>query len=115
MGHTEKHHIVHWMRGGPTDTCNLLCLCPGHHDAHHRGEFTITGNADLPDDHPDAVRFRSTNDGKPITYRHPPPRHRAEPLPAGKPYTGPTGERMYARNVEFVRRSQPANLVGGRA
>lgn len=104
IGHTDKHHIIHWLHGGPTDTCNLLSLCPGHHDAHHRGEFTITGNADLPEDHPDAVRFHRTADRTPIAYRHPQPTSPAAPLPAGTPYVGPTGERMYARNVEFIRR-----------
>jgi hypothetical protein len=42
----EIHHIVHWLGGGPTDTWNLLSLCPRHHKAHHRGEIGIAGNAD---------------------------------------------------------------------
>jgi hypothetical protein len=42
----EIHHIVHWLDGGPTDTWNLLSLCPRHHQAHHRGEVGIAGNAD---------------------------------------------------------------------
>ena len=40
----EIHHLQHWRDGGPTDTTNLLGLCPFHHDGHHRGEFTITGD-----------------------------------------------------------------------
>jgi hypothetical protein len=40
--HLEAHHIVHWIDGGPTDMDNLILLCGAHHDAHHRGEFTIT-------------------------------------------------------------------------
>lgn len=42
----EVHHVIHWRDGGPTDTWNLVCLCPHHHDAHHRGEFIVTGDAD---------------------------------------------------------------------
>jgi hypothetical protein len=38
----EAHHVVHWIDGGPTDMDNLILLCGAHHDAHHRGEFTIT-------------------------------------------------------------------------
>ncbi|GAB3584672.1 hypothetical protein GCM10027579_17440 [Calidifontibacter terrae] len=37
----EVHHVVHWAKGGPTDWWNLISLCPFHHDALHRGEFTI--------------------------------------------------------------------------
>ena len=43
------HHIVHWEDGGPTDTCNLCCLCRKHHRLLHRGGLTIIGNADDPD------------------------------------------------------------------
>lgn len=58
----------------------------------------MTGNADLPDDHPDGMTFTSPG-GSPITYRPPPPDH--TPPPAGTPYTGPTGEPMISRNVVF--------------
>jgi HNH endonuclease/Domain of unknown function (DUF222) len=40
------HHIIHWEDGGRTDTDNLIAVCPAHHRAVHRGEITITGNAD---------------------------------------------------------------------
>jgi hypothetical protein len=46
--HVECHHLTHWADGGPTDTFNLACLCPYHHDTHHDGDFTITGDADNP-------------------------------------------------------------------
>lgn len=42
------HHIIYWENDGPTDTWNLICLCPHHHRAVHRGEISITGNADEP-------------------------------------------------------------------
>jgi Domain of unknown function (DUF222)/HNH endonuclease len=45
----EVHHIVHWEDGGPTDTWNLICLCPKHHRMHHKGELGATGDADDPD------------------------------------------------------------------
>ena len=34
--------MVHWVDGGRTDLANLVAVCPFHHDAHHRGEFSIT-------------------------------------------------------------------------
>lgn len=46
--HVECHHLIHWVDGGRTDTRNLCCLCTFHHDAHHAGDFTISGNADDP-------------------------------------------------------------------
>ncbi len=46
--HLEIHHLIPWARGGRTDTANLGALCPFHHDALHRAELTITGNADDP-------------------------------------------------------------------
>jgi hypothetical protein len=30
-GKLVAHHIIHWEDGGPTDTWNLICLCPQHH------------------------------------------------------------------------------------
>src|SRR6478752_7545291 len=47
--HLEIHHLQHWRDGGPTDTSNLLALCTFHHDGHHRGEFTLTGDPTHPD------------------------------------------------------------------
>jgi hypothetical protein len=42
----EVHHIVPWSRGGAHALENLLCLCDGHHVAHHAGHITIEGPAD---------------------------------------------------------------------
>ena len=44
----EVHHIIHWDDDGPTDTWNLICLCPHHHRLHHQGKLGIVGNADTP-------------------------------------------------------------------
>jgi len=45
----QIHHVIHWVDLGPTDTPNLVSLCPHHHDRHHAGDFDIRGDADLPD------------------------------------------------------------------
>ena len=42
----EIHHVIHWVDGGPTDTWNLVALCPKHHRLHHQGKLGIAGNAD---------------------------------------------------------------------
>ena len=86
----EIHHIIHWDDHGPTDTWNLVALCPRHHRLHHRGQLGITGNAD----HPDGLRFTNTR-GQPI------PPSGAKPIPPAEPppppttgWTNPTGERI---------------------
>jgi hypothetical protein len=43
----EVHHLDHWADGGNTDLDRQVCLCPHHHDAHHRGEYSITGHPTL--------------------------------------------------------------------
>ena len=42
----EIHHIVHREHGGSHEPSNLVCLCAGHHDAHHNGTLIIRGTAD---------------------------------------------------------------------
>lgn len=98
VGYTEKHHVIHWHTGGLTDTDNLISLCSAHHDAHHRGDYLIRGNPDLPEAHPAGIRF-TTPQGYQISYRPPPASGR--PPPPGAPYSGPTGAPMHARNVVF--------------
>jgi hypothetical protein len=48
--HLEVHHVVHWADGGRTDLGNLVAVCSFHHDAHHRGEFSLTGDANVAGD-----------------------------------------------------------------
>jgi hypothetical protein len=93
----EIHHIVHWEDRGPTDTWNLVALCPHHHRLHHRGELGITGNADPPG----GLTF--TNQ-----YGVPIPQSGARPSPPGAPppqpqipYQHPLGERFDATYVHF--------------
>ncbi len=107
--HLDIHHIRHWLHGGPTDPENLIAVCPFHHDAHHGGLYTIRGNPDLPDQHPQGLRF-TTDRGLPITAAPPTPPTRgpADPAdPPGRPpvYHGPTGETLHLKWVDF----QPAS------
>ena len=46
--HLQVHHIWHWAAGGSTDMDNLVSLCPFHHDAHHGGQFGISGDPNDP-------------------------------------------------------------------
>jgi len=67
----ECHHLIHWVDGGPTDTWNLSSLCSFHHDGHHVGDFTISGDADDPR-------------GLTFTTRH------GHPIRPGPTFTSPT-------------------------
>ena len=37
----DKHHIVHWARGGTTDLDNLVLLCHRHHWMVHEGGWQL--------------------------------------------------------------------------
>jgi hypothetical protein len=97
----EIHHLDHWSDGGPTDYHRQVSLCPFHHDAHHRGDVTITGDPTLPDGLHVTNRY-----GLPI--RPPTATELAQPSGSaaddrdGLPYDSPAGGPMYARDVEFV-------------
>ncbi len=95
--HLEVHHIVHWEDGGPTDTWNLVALCPHHHRVHHRGKLGISGNADDPN----GLTF-SCADGSVLatTGAKPKPPGAPPPPPAGG-YESPLGERVLIRDVFF--------------
>jgi hypothetical protein len=99
----QVHHIVHWENQGPTDTHNLLCLCPRHHRLHHKGHLGITGNADDPNGIEFVDRWNRTLDptGKPTCPGHPP---RVAARNAGIPtpdYRHPSGERLDATATWF--------------
>jgi hypothetical protein len=89
----EVHHIIHWQHGGPTDTSNLICVCPKHHRMHHQGQLGITGNADNRDE----ITFTDLR-GSPIPHHHP-PRPPAEPPGCDRPYEAPPAGRM---NYDWV-------------
>jgi hypothetical protein len=95
--HIEVHHIIHWEDGGPTDTWNLIALCPRHHRMHHRGELGITGNADEPG----GMTFTNRH-GRVIgtTGARPEPPGAPPPTPAGV-YRHPLGERLDPRWLYF--------------
>ena len=97
------HHITHWEDGGPTDTDNLIALCPRHHRQHHQGVLGITGNADDPH----GIAF-TDHRGRPLlgagrpTPPTDPPAEAAQRLhiTPGR-YTHPTGERLDTRWISF--------------
>jgi hypothetical protein len=41
----ELHHIVHQEDGGTHEPENIVSICGGHHDAHHRDRMWIGGTA----------------------------------------------------------------------
>ena len=101
--HLEVHHIEPFP-AGPTETYNLAALCPHDHDAHHRGEFTMHGNADIPGD----LKFYDRHGrlipeaGIPNPPTGPPPGP-----PPGKCYKHPTGERFDSRWLQLSDRPIP--------
>jgi Domain of unknown function (DUF222) len=128
--HVECHHLTHWADGGTTDTPNLASLCPFHHDGHHDGDFTITGNADDPA----GLRFTNraghrirpgptfttptftpANDAptqtsasasaSPGSASPAPPR---SPPPPSTTYRGPSGDKLSLRWVTFDEPRKPA-------
>ena len=85
----EIHHIIHWLNGGPTDTWNLVSICPKHHRMHHQGRLGITGNADEQQGltFTDWMGRAIGPNGQPNVPTRPPPQ------PA-EPYRHPCGERL---------------------
>jgi hypothetical protein len=107
----EVHHLDHWADGGATDLDRLVCLCPLHHDAHHRGEFTITG---CPI-HPERLVQRTAEASAGLLFTNArgrvigtPDRPVAARLRPREPVVeacrGPTGERLHGRWLDL-----PAN------
>ena len=42
----DGHHLVHWIRGGPTDLDNLVLLCHRHHWKVHEGGWQLVKTDD---------------------------------------------------------------------
>lgn len=102
----DVHHIVPWTSGGRTDLANLVALCANHHARNHRGEFTLTGNAQLAD----GLTFRRVN-GSMIEAHRPPVVPAGTPPPAPPPghaYAHPTGERLDTACVIFSEPPTPS-------
>jgi hypothetical protein len=64
----EAHHLVHWLRGGPTEPDNLALFCTRHHHVLHTPGWTTK-----LDPHDATIRF-TTPDGR-ILESKPPPIH----------------------------------------
>ena len=43
---TSGHHLVHWIRGGPSDMPNLVLLCYRHHWMVHEGKWQLVKTDD---------------------------------------------------------------------
>lgn len=98
----EVHHLHEWAAGGATDEDNQVSLCPFHHDAIDRGDFTISG---------DPTRL----DGLVVTNRYglpvrPPTAAELAAPPGGDPpappgvaaYQPPSGERARWNDIEVL-------------
>jgi hypothetical protein len=95
----DVHHIRPWSDGGPTDLSNLGAYCRNHHARSHRGEFTVSGDAERPD----GLVHRRAN-GTIIEAHHAPTIPGRTPPPApltGHVFRHPTGERIDAGCVVF--------------
>jgi len=44
--YTSAHHLVHWIRNGPTDLDNIVLLCHRHHWMVHEGGWQIVRRED---------------------------------------------------------------------
>jgi Domain of unknown function (DUF222)/HNH endonuclease len=107
--HIEVHHIIHWEDDGPSDTWNLISLCPHHHRLHHQGKLGITGNADTSG----GITLTDA-EGRIITASGARPRPPgAPPPPITGNYQHPLGERLDMKWVSFGtppdHRQTPAN------
>lgn len=78
----QVHHIRHWEDGGATDTDNLTAHCGWCHQAIHRGDIVVTGNADVPG----GLTFTDRR-GRPLATK---PKAPEGPLLTGS-WTHPTG------------------------
>jgi len=106
----EVHHLTHWRDGGATDLDNLACLCTFHHDAHHRGEFTITGNPTSADGltietrqgWPIGPPRRLPDDSPARASLGPSPRPRRPRPRLGRAYPAPTGGTLHLHLVDLT-------------
>ncbi len=93
----QVHHVVHAEHAGPTDTCNLIAICPADHRLHHRGLLGITGNAD----HPDGLTFTDAHGRVIDPAAHPTKPTGPPPEGPDQPYQHPTGERLDRWSILF--------------
>jgi hypothetical protein len=88
--YVQLHHVCHWEDGGPTESPNLICLCPAHHRMHHRGLLGIHGS---DADDPGGLTFTVSHARKlpGVAPPTPPP---GPPPPPRRNSQHPTGERL---------------------
>jgi hypothetical protein len=92
----QVHHIVHDEHDGPTDTWNLMGICPADHRLHHKGMLGIRGNADEPDG------LTSTDaHGRVIDPAAHPTKPTGPPPAPAAPYRHPIGEPLQRWSVVF--------------
>jgi hypothetical protein len=105
--YVEIHHLIPWRAGGATDMNNLISLCPFHHDALHRGEYSISGDPNIA-----GGLIFTRADGRviaPAGKPQPPEPGRPPPGPPdGHRYRHPSGETLQTGAVWF---SPPPDLV----
>jgi hypothetical protein len=95
----EVHHLTPWADGGTTGIDNSVSLCPQHHDALDRGDYTLTGDPNRPDGLVARNRYG-------LQVRPPSPVETAAP-PGGDPpvprdtYQPPTGEPVRWQDLEL--------------
>ncbi len=111
----EVHHLDHWAEGGGTDVDRLVCLCPAHHDAHHRDEFTMAGD---PAGGPagglagglDGLQFTNSR-GLRIRPNPRRPGGESREQPDRTAYQGPTGEQLHTRWLDLTPNPPTLTLV----
>ncbi|MDU0315081.1 HNH endonuclease signature motif containing protein, partial [Phycicoccus sp. M110.8] len=96
----EVHHLHAWADGGTTDEDNQVSLCPHHHDALDRGDFTLTGDPTRPDGLVATNRYGlRVRPPRPVDTRPPPGGDPPIPLDAYQP---PTGEAVRWQDLEIL-------------
>ena len=96
----EIHHVRAWADGGATDEGNQVSLCPHHHDALDRGDFSLTGDPTRPDGlvatNRYGIRIRPP---RPVDTRPPPG---GDPPVPPDAYQPPTGESVRRQDLEVI-------------
>ncbi|MEO6411835.1 MAG: HNH endonuclease, partial [Pedococcus sp.] len=97
----EVHHLRGWAEGGATDVDNQVSLCPFHHDAIDRGDFTITGDPTRHDGLVVANRYGHRLRPPSPAEVAPPDGSAAEDDEGPTTYRPPTGERARWSEIEL--------------
>ena len=96
----EIHHLEEWAKGGATDDDNQISLCPFHHDAIDRGDFTITGDPTCQDGIVVVNRYGHRLRPPRPDELAPPDVDPREDVDAATTYRPPTGQRARWSDIE---------------